>query len=96
MTEVPAEPNLAADKAAIETLVKQLEDLKKKYEAEKGPNKRQKIVASVLAAITSSEAIKVEKSVAVLAIARIVLFAPSLAVYADLISKALGGPSVKG
>lgn len=53
-----------------------------------------KFGASILAALTTPEAIKVEKSLAVVALMRALILVPSLAAVIDIILAALGGPSV--
>ena len=53
-----------------------------------------KIGASILAALTTPEAIKAEKSLAVVALVRLAVLLPGAAVLIDLLVKALGGPGV--
>ena len=53
-----------------------------------------KFGASILAALTTPEAIKVEKSLAVIALSRALILVPALAAVIDIILAALGGPSV--
>lgn len=53
-----------------------------------------KFGASILAALTTPEAIKVEKSLAVIALTRALILVPALAAVIDIILAALGGPSV--
>ena len=50
-----------------------------------------KIGASVLAALTSPDAIKAEKSLAVLVLVRLAITVPALALGIDFVVKLLGG-----
>ena len=50
-----------------------------------------KFGASILAALTTPEAVKAEKSLAVIALTRAAILVPSAAVVIDIIVKALGG-----
>lgn len=66
--------------------------------APKAPNKvlagLKKFAASVASAFTTPEAIKAEKSLAVVALTRLAILLPSAAVLIDVLSHALGGPAV--
>ena len=48
-----------------------------------------RILHGILAALTTPEAVKAEKSLAVVVLVRLALFVPAVAVYIDLIVKAL-------
>lgn len=54
-----------------------------------------KFLASLLAALTTPEAVKAEKSLAVIALTRFAILVPAAAVVIDFIVGLLGGPSVK-
>ena len=53
-----------------------------------------KFGASILAALTTPEAVKVEKSLLVVALTRAAILVPTVAVLIDILVKALGGPGV--
>lgn len=53
-----------------------------------------KFLASLASAFTTPEAIKAEKSLAVVALTRLVILLPSAAIVLDIILKSLGAPSV--
>lgn len=53
-----------------------------------------RVGAGILAAFTSPEAIKAEKSLLALALTRAAVLVPAAAVLIDLLVKALGGPAV--
>lgn len=54
-----------------------------------------KFFASLLAALTTPEAVKAEKSLAVIALTRAAILVPAAAVVIDFVIGLLGGPSVK-
>lgn len=53
--------------------------------------KLKKVGASIAAALTTPEAIKAEKSIAIIALTRAAILVPASAVVIDVIVKALGG-----
>lgn len=53
-----------------------------------------RIGAGILAALTSPDAIKAEKSLVALALTRAAILVPAAAVLIDILVKALGGPAV--
>lgn len=53
-----------------------------------------KFLASLAAAFTTPDAVKAEKSLAVIALTRLAILAPSLAVVISIIVHSLGGPGV--
>jgi hypothetical protein len=57
--------------------------------------KVKKFLAGIAAALTTPEAIKAEKSLAVIALTRAAILIPAAAVVIDFVIGLLGGPSVK-
>lgn len=78
---------------AVPDLAPQLNALKVKQSNGFGA-KLKKFGASLVAAFSTPEAIKAEKSLVVVALTRAAILVPSAAVLIDLLVKALGGPAV--
>lgn len=53
-----------------------------------------RVAAGLGAALTTPEAVNAEKSLLTVVVTRLVLYAPAVAVYVDLLLKAFGAPSV--
>ena len=98
----PVEPSLADAVASNAALQQELADLKAKLAAANAPSKAavatlatkkglKKFGWSVFAVFTTPDAIKAEKSLAVVALGRAAILVPSAGVAIALVVKALGG-----
>lgn len=82
---------LAGARNLINALQKEGKSATKAYGFKKS---LKKLGASIAAAFTTPEAIKAEKYLAVVALTRLAILLPGVAVLIDLLVKALGGPGV--
>lgn len=87
---------LAELKANVERLENELAHEKSRRQFFKGlASGAKRIFHGVVAGLSTPEAVKAEKSLAAIVLTRLALYAPAVAVYVDLILKALGAPSVQ-
>jgi hypothetical protein len=98
----PVEPSLTDALASNAALQKELRDLQAQLATAKAPSRAavaalktksglKKLAASVAAALSTPDAVKAEKSLAVVVLIRLAIFVPSIAAEIDLLTKALGG-----